>query len=325
MNSGTLFSKIAPRAHSARAAHLAAGVAIFVICATVMSLAQTSPLAVTITGPYAFKDTPVVPSYEVTVTNTSTAIVSSIALNHMLSSADGAYLIAAQPSQGTCQLGGQGITTLSCSVGNLDPGASTTMDVEAQMVSGDITFSSSASGIDGSGAAFSTAPDQRTTVHGNPPAGTPVVSISFSANPIPKDLVGGRTGTLNWNLQNSTGIRANKLVLAMVIDSRFRVSSSVVTGSDATDPVSCSAPTPGDPGTNIVTCNIEYLGGTSSGSGGGGSGSGGSGPITQLQVTVNYTSPIVSTQTTLMATGYLSFDGSDSSNPIATGQVRVKP
>jgi len=33
---------------------------------------------------------------------------------------------------------------------------------------------------------------------------------------------------------------------------------------------------------------------------------------------------VVSTQTTLLATGYLSFDGTDNSNPIATGQVRVK-
>lgn len=83
------------------------------------------------------------------------------------------------------------------------------------------------------------------------------------------------------------------------------------------DPGSCNAPTPGTPGTNIVICNIDYLGGTSGGSGG-------STTVTQLQVTVNYVSQVVPVQTTELATGYLSFDGSDSSNPVATGQVRVK-
>lgn len=53
-------------------------------------------------------------------------------------------------------------------------------------------------------------------------------------------------------------------------------------------------------------------------------GSGSSPTVTQLQVPVHYTSPVVSAQTTLLATGYLSFDGSDSSNPVAAGQVRVK-
>jgi len=275
-----------------------------------------------VSGPYAFKDTPVVVSYKVMATNTSQAIVSNIVLSHQLSSADGAYLIAAQPGQGTCDLGGPGLSTLSCSIGNLDPGASATVNVVAQMISAQMTLSSSVTGLDGNGASFSVTPVQRTTVHGNPPAGTPVVSISLSANPIPKDLVGGRTGTLNWTLQNSTGIRANKLILAMVIDSRMRVTSAAVTGSDSTDPVSCSGPTPGDAGTTVVTCNMDYLGGSSGGSGGSGSGS--TTTITQLQVTVNYVSPVVSAQTTLLAKGYLSFDGTDGSNPLATGQVRVK-
>lgn len=306
---------------AALCSHTARKFVIAGICAfstALISPAQTAPvLTMAITGPYAFKDTPAAPSYRVTATNTSQTTVSGITLNHVLRATDGAYLIAAQPSQGTCQPGGQGITTVNCSVGSLDPGASVIVNVVAQMVSADITFSSSATGVDGNGSSFFTTAVQRTTVHGNPPTGTPVVAISLSANPTPKDLVGGRPGTLNWTLQNSGGIRANKLVLALVIDNRMRVTSSVIRGSNAGDPVSCNAPTPGDPGTNIITCNIEYLGGTSGGSGG-------STTVTQLQVTVNYVSPPVANQTTLLATGSLSFDGTDSSNPSATGQVRVK-
>ncbi len=295
----------------------AASLAILTLCAAVMSFGQAPVLTTTISGPYSFKDTPVVPTYKITVTNTSAAPASSIVLTHVLSATDSAHLISAQPSQGTCDQGGLGITTMNCSIGGLDSGASVTVDVEAQMVSTDITLSSSATGIDGNGAAFSIAPVQRTTVHGNPPLGTPVVSISLSANPTPKDVVGSRPGMLLWTLQNSTGVRANKLVLAMVIDNRMLITSTAVTGSNSGDPIVCNAPVPGDPGTNIVSCNIDYLGGSSSGSGG-------TTTVTQLQVTVNYVSPVVSTQTTLTATGYLSFDGTDSSNPIATGQVRVK-
>ncbi len=318
MNTTTPVSKTAHRALCTSITRKAAGVAMLILCSAVMSLGQATPqLTITLSGPYAFKDTPVVPSYKVSVTNVSAATASSIVLTHALSSIDGAYLIAAQPSQGSCDQGGQGITTLNCSVGSLDPGASVTIDVEAQMVSSDITLSSSATGIDGNGVAFSIAPVQRTTVHGNPPLGTPVASISFSANPIPKDLVGSRAGTLNWTLQNSTGVRANKMVLALVIDNRMLITSSSATGSNSGDPVSCNAPMPAAPGTNIVSCDIEYLGGSSGGSGGGST-------VTQLQVTVSYVAQAVSTQTTFTASGYLSFDGTDSSNPIAIGQVRVK-
>jgi hypothetical protein len=115
-------------------------------------------LTITVSGPYAFKDTPVVASYKVTATNASTAPASNITLSHALTLTDGAYLIAAQSSQGSCDQGGPGITALNCAIGSLDTGASVTVDVEAQMISGDITFASSATGIDGNGAGFSTAP-----------------------------------------------------------------------------------------------------------------------------------------------------------------------
>jgi hypothetical protein len=82
-----------------------------------MSLGQAAPvLTINVTGPYAFKDTPVVPSYKVSVTNTSAAAASSIVLTQALSFIDGAYFIAAQPSHGSCDQGGQGITTLNCSI-----------------------------------------------------------------------------------------------------------------------------------------------------------------------------------------------------------------
>jgi len=272
----------------------------------------TAVVSISVTGPYSFITTPVVPSYKVTVTNISSATVTSVTVNNALSTIDGAYIIAAQPGQGSCAQGGIGITSLVCNVGSLAPGASTTIDVVAQMQGAAITLASGVTGNDGNGVAFSLAPQQRTTIHGNPPAGAPVVSVSMSVNPIPTDLGPGKPGTINCNLQNTTGIAANNVVLAIVLDNRFAVSSAVVTGSNGTDPVSCNAATPGVGATNVISCNMAYLGGPSA-----------TNPVNTLKVTVNYTAPN-QTPLTLNATGYLSFDGSDSSNPVVTGQVRVK-
>src|ERR1051326_268242 len=123
MNALAMFSKTAARTPRTRAIRKAAYLAIFVLSTTVISSAQTGPvLGITVSGPYSFKDTPAVPSYKVTITNTSQTTASSITLNHALSTTDGAYFIAAEPSQGTCELGGQGITALSCALGSLDPG-----------------------------------------------------------------------------------------------------------------------------------------------------------------------------------------------------------
>jgi hypothetical protein len=112
MNPQTLFSKLASKAlpGAARTPILIA----VVIGAAALSFGQSAPLSMSISGPLAVKDTLVVAGYQVTLTNTSQAILSNIAVNHVLSSSDGAYLIAAQPSQGPCDPGGQGITTLGC-------------------------------------------------------------------------------------------------------------------------------------------------------------------------------------------------------------------
>ncbi|MGZ7053314.1 MAG: fibronectin type III domain-containing protein [Candidatus Angelobacter sp.] len=273
---------------------------------------QTAVVSIAVSGPYSFVNTPAIASYKVTVTNISPSAVSNVSVNNLLSTIDGAYIIAAQPAQGTCAQGGVGITNVSCSLGSMAPSAVVAVDVVTQMQGGQITLSSGASGTDGQGSAFTVAPQQRTTIHGNPPAGTPVVSISLSVNAIPTDLGPGKPGTINWNLQNTTGIAARNLVLAMVIDSRMNITSAAVTGSNSTDPVSCNAPSPGVGGTSVLTCNIASLGGPSS-----------STTVTAMKVTVNYTAPVL-TPLTLPATGYLSFDGSDSSAPVAATSIRVK-
>ena len=98
----------------------------------------------------------------------------------------------------------------------------------------------------------------------------------------------------------------------MVLDNRMAITSADVTESNSTNPVSCMTPTPGIPGTNVITCNMNSLGGPSS-----------STTVTAMKVVVNYIAPS-QTPLTLPATGYLSFDGTDSSNPVSATSVRVK-
>ena len=164
---------------------------------------QTAVVSIAVSGPYSFVNTPAIASYKVTVTISPSA-VSNVSVNNVLSTIDGAYIIAAQPGQGTCDQGGVGITIVSCSLGSMAPGAVVAVDVVTQMQGGQITLSSSASGTDSQGAAFTVPPQQRTTIHGNPPTGMPVVSISLSVKAMPTDLGPGKPGTINGNLQNTT-------------------------------------------------------------------------------------------------------------------------
>jgi len=273
---------------------------------------HTAVVSIAVSGPYSFINTPAIASYKVAVSNISSSAVNNVSVSNVLSTIDGAYILAAQPGQGTCAQGGIGIANVSCSLSSMAPGAVVIVDVVVQMQGGQITLSSSASGTDSQGASFTVPAQQRSTIHGNPPAGTPVVSISLSVNAIPTDLGPGKPGTINWNLQNTTGVAARNLVLAMVIDNRINITSAAVTGSNSTDPVSCNTPSPGVAGTNVLTCNMASLGGPSS-----------STTVTAMRVTVNYTAPL-QTPLTLSATGYLSFDGSDSSNPVSATSIRVK-
>lgn len=269
-------------------------------------------VSISVTGPYSFINTPVVSSYKVTITNISSATVTNIAVNNVLSTIDGAYIIAAEPVQGTCAQGGVGVTSLTCTQGSIAPGASLTIDVVVQMQGAPIALSSGVTGNDGTGAIFNLQSQQRTTVHGNPPAGVPIVAVSLSVNAVPADLGPGKPGTITWNLQNTTGVAAKSLVFVMVLDSRINITSVAVTGSNSSDAVSCNTPSPGVGATNVVTCNMASLGGPSS-----------STTVTAMKVTVNYVAP-GQFPLTLSATGYLSFDGSDSSNPVSPASIRVK-
>ena len=270
-------------------------------------------MKILVTGPVSQSPVPAVVAYEVIVTNTSLFPVNNVIVNNVLSTTDGAFIIVAQPPQGTCTQGGSGVTTVACALGSLPGGASVTIDVAVQMQNAQITLTSRVTANDLAGSSTTFKEEHRTTTPpGTPPApGAQQVPLSFSANGVPTSLNPGKAGTLTWTVQNTTGVTANNIVLALNIDSLLTITGVTTSPSTGSDPVTCNAPVPGLINTNLVFCSIPSLGGPKA-----------SNPVTVMKVTLNITAPNQNNLQFLPG-GTLSFDGIDTSNPNATIVIRV--
>ena len=116
---------------------------------------------------------------------------------------------------------------------------------------------------------------------------------------------------MTWTVQNTTGVQANNLLLALNIDNVLTITGVTATPNSGSNPVTCNAPVPGLINTNLVICSIASLGGPKSAN-----------PVTVMKVTVNITAPNQN-NVQLLPTGTVSFDGIDTSNPTSTITIRV--
>ena len=270
-------------------------------------------MRVLVTGPVAEQNTPVIVTYEVTVTNTSLFPVNSIIANNFLTTTDTSFIIAAEPQQGTCSPGGVGVTNVACQLGDMAPGAVVTIDVVVLMQKSQITLTSRVTGLDANGDSLTFKQEHRSTGSGNPPPGSAQsVSVPVSANATPTTLNPGQSGKFVWTVQNTTGVVANNVSFAISIDTGLIINSVVVSPNSGSDPAFCNAPAPGLANTNLITCNMTSLGGSKT-----------SNPVTLMTVTVNVTAPN-RTGLTFLPSGTVSFDGTNSSNPTATLVIKVK-
>jgi hypothetical protein len=277
------------------------------------SASNVPVMKILVTGPVSQNPVPAIVGYEVTVTNTSLFPVTNVIVNNVLSTTDGAFIIVAQPPQGACTQGGSGITTVACALGSLPGGASVTIDVAVQMQKAQITLTSRVTANDLAGSSVTFKEEHRTTTPPGtpPPPGAPRISVPISGTGTPTSLNPGQAGTLTWTVQNTTGVTANNLLLALNIDSVLTITGVSATPSTGGDPVTCNAPVPGLINTNLVICSIASLGGQKAAN-----------PVTKMTVTVNIVAPN-QTNLQLLPTGTVSFDGIDSSNPTATIVIRV--
>jgi len=277
------------------------------------SAANVPVMKILVSGPPSQNPVPAIVSYEVTVTNTSLFPVTNVIVNNVLSTTDGAFIIVAEPPQGTCTAGGAGVTNVACGLGNMAPGQVVVIDVAVQMQRAQITLTSRVTANDVAGSSTTFKEEHRTTSPPGtpPPANAPQISVPISGNGVPTSLNPGQAGTLTWTVQNTTGVQANNLLLALDIDSVLTITGVTATPNTGSNPVTCNAPVPGLINTNLVICSIASLGGPKAAK-----------PVTVMKVTVNIVAPN-QTNLQLLPTGTVSFDGIDTSNPTSTITIRV--
>ena len=231
------------------------------------SAANVPAMRILVSGPPSQNPVPAIVSYEVTVTNTSLFPVTNVIVNNVLSTTDGAFIIVAEPPQGTCTASGTGVTNVACGLGTMAPGQVVVIDVAVQMQKAQITLTSRVTANDVAGSSTTFKEEHRTTSPPGtpPPANAPQISVSISSNGVPTSLNPGKAGTLTWTVQNTTGVQANNLLLALNIDSVLTITGVTATPNSGSNPVTCNAPVPGLINTNLVICSIASLGGPKAG------------------------------------------------------------
>jgi hypothetical protein len=264
-------------------------------------------MKVEVNGPGSVTSVPALVTYQVVVTNTSLFPVTNILVNDVLSTTDFAYIVSAEPSQGFCTNGGSGITLVVCSLGTMQGQQIATINVTAQMQTGQIANSARVTGTDFNLDSLTFKIEHRATA---PPSGTvitntvPSIPVPVSASATPTSLHPGDTGLLTWTVSNTTKVTAQDVVFFISVDIGLQVDSITVSPS----PASCSSIAPGLIGTNSIVCTIGALGGDS--------------PVQKITVQVGVTAPN-RTGSTFLPGGTVAFLGNDSSQATATIKLKV--
>jgi uncharacterized repeat protein (TIGR01451 family) len=165
----------------------------------------------------------------------------------------------------TCTSGGAGVTTVSCNVGTLAPGAVTRINVIVQMQNQTITNSASVSGTDSAGTALVSSSASVTTNEPPPPPSNTGVTTDLAVTG--KAAHGsGKVNTANtytWTISNK-GVDAPNVTFRQVIPNGLRFTSATTTLGACTTPpvnslggtVTCTAPTLANAGIITVTVNV---------------------------------------------------------------------
>lgn len=126
-----------------------------------------------------------------------------------------ANIMVAQPGQGSCTAAGAGVVSVTCSLGNLDPGASTIINVIVQMQNQGIINSATASGNDAAGTVLVNVSTSKTTSPPAPPSqsiSTAVGVTGLAQNPNPNV---GQAGNITWTISNTTTTPASNVVVTL--------------------------------------------------------------------------------------------------------------
>lgn len=225
-----------------------------------------------------------------------------------------ANILTVQTGQGTCTAGGPGVTSFSCNVGFMDPGAVVRINVIVQMQNQTITNSATVSGTDFAGTALvSSSASKTTTTSSAGGGGSAAISVAVTAqNPRPNV---GQAGNIVWTISNTTTTVAQNVVFTNVVPVGLVINSVTATVNNGGVAI-CGGPAlPSNGGT--VTCTTASLGGSTKN---------GAKPPQTMIVTVNVTPAAGTSGQTFSPTGTVTFGpgGTDTLANSATVAIRVR-
>ncbi|MGC2695474.1 MAG: fibronectin type III domain-containing protein [Candidatus Angelobacter sp.] len=208
-----------------------------------------------------------------------------------------ANILLAQPGQGSCTAAGAGVISVTCSLGNMDPGAVVAINVIVQMQSQAITNAATVSGNDLAGTVLVNASASKTT---SPPAPvSQLVSAAVSITGLaqsPNPNI-GQAGNIVWTITNATATPAPNVVVTLFTPNGLTINApnppSVVVNNAPAGAGSCAAGTAatvnGISGTQFV-CSVTPTAGNPTAALGGPKKNGAKPPST-MTITQNVTPP----------------------------------
>lgn len=178
-----------------------------------------------------------------------------------------ANIMLAQPGQGSCTAAGVGVVSVSCSLGNLDPGASTTISVIVQMQNQAITNSATASGNDLAGTVLVNASVSKTTSPPQPVTQNVSAAVAITGNAqVPNPNV-GQSGTITWTISDTTTTPAQNVVVTLFVPNGLTINApnppsvAVNNGGAGSCAAGTAATVNGISGTQFA-CTTPSLGGS---------------------------------------------------------------
>jgi hypothetical protein len=274
--------------------------------------AVIAALSATMGGPTSLTSTPVRVTYPITITNNGVLPVSAATLVDTLTTTDGAFILLAQPTQGSCTAGGTLVTSVTCNLGTLGAGVTAQINVIVQIQAAAVTNSAKFTALDNASVVI-TAAASVTTAPPPPPTVVLSATVSVAGNAqVPNPNV-GQAGNIVWTISNTTQNPAQNIVFQTNVPTTgvasMQLNSITVTENNGGVFVCTFTPTVGP----AVPCASAPVG-TGGGSiqvttaALGGSTKNGNKPPQTLIVTVNVTNPAGTVKGTVFnATGTMTF------------------
>ncbi len=276
---------------------------------TVIPTAAANAVTVSVNGP-PLPDSQSVPTqitFNITITNTTPGAISAANVVSTLTQLvpDGAFIVLAQPTQGTCTAGGPGVLTTACTLGTLNALATANINVIVKINGNAATLNSAFSGTDAAAnpvAAFGTF-----TLTTPPPGTTTDLQISGSASQggpnVTPTLPAGAPDAFTFQIKDAQpNTPANLTSLSVVLSGGLKYDGFTSTPAGAV----CTGLPVGALG-GTLTCSLGTLGGV--------------GNPAQINVVVN-THVIATGNST--AKGTVSFNGTDTNTGNNSVTITVK-